>query len=199
MTAVAGTIRGHLDRCVRAQPSHAGDETVAALRDGLDDGCLGRVSEQLAQRRDVVRERGLADEHIGPHGLKEGVLRNEASVRTDQHRERIEQLRGNRHRYAVTREPALGYIEAEDSEFVHFFRRRIHRSLLCRGVPDSCPEPLPLPAGAGAAATRKHDGDPNRGPGRDFRILATLKVRQRQRFAKLSGSRRWHTAPAARP
>ena len=96
---------------------HRRDEPVAELGHRLD---VRRVAQRLAQREDVLRQRGFGDAGAGPHPVHQLVLADGASRVFHQHEQRVEGLRRERQHRPAAPQPALGGLQTEGAELVDF-------------------------------------------------------------------------------
>src|SRR5205085_11410790 len=100
---------GHDDLLRRAADlAYRRYEPVAELGHGLD---VLRLTERLAEREDVLRQRGFLDARAGPDLLHPLVLADRASRVGDEDEERVEGLGRHRHHALAAPQAALPPIE----------------------------------------------------------------------------------------
>ncbi len=100
-----------------------GGEAVAAPGDGLDVllrrlAALVAACERFAQSEDVLRERRLLDEGVGPDFLEQLPLRHHAPAAPHQDEERVELLRRQPDVLRAAPERALRGVQDERAELV---------------------------------------------------------------------------------
>ena len=123
-----------------AQP-HGGREAITAARHGLNRTLTFEIRiEDLAERRDVVRDAAFFDEGIGPHPLEELLLGDHPTRFLDQDEQDFESLWRQRDVFeALGRRRGAGFDTGRGSRRrVETARiRRNRRSLVVRAGPDA--------------------------------------------------------------
>src|SRR6185369_2358511 len=94
--------------------SYVADKTIATLRHSLNVVfAFMRLAECFSQYGNVLREVVFLDKTVRPHLLHQILLRHHVTGVFEQHEQRVEDFRRERHLAILFEEEALGYVNSK--------------------------------------------------------------------------------------
>ena len=95
-----------------------GDESIPSFRYGFDVCLRGTLPEGLPQHRNTAVEIAFVDKRVWPELLQQMAFFNQVSRVFNEDAQELEDLRRERHRTAIAKQPVLRQIQTKVTEFV---------------------------------------------------------------------------------